>query len=78
MALNVPVVCKVSRPVSYLLPVTPYCSNYIPDKELVNPHLLPATPYYPLLLSKIDVIFDNISPILAIIAHNANMQKTEF
>jgi len=72
---NVPVVYEVSRPVSYLLPVTPYCSNYITDKELVNPYLLPATPYYSLLLLKIDVIFDNISPILTIIAHNVNAKN---
>jgi hypothetical protein len=49
-AYNVPAVYEVSRPVSHLPPVTPYCSNYIPHKELVNPQLLLVAPCYPLLL----------------------------
>jgi hypothetical protein len=75
MSHNVPAVGEVSRLVSYLLPVTLCCSNCIPDKELVNPQLPSVAPYYPLLLSKTDVIFDNILPVFAIIAHNAQAKK---
>jgi hypothetical protein len=40
---------KFATPCSYLLPSTPCCPNYIPDKELVNPYysmLPPITPCY--------------------------------
>ncbi len=58
-------------PYCSLLPCgTPCYSNSIQDKDLVNPYLLPIAPCYPMLLLKIDVIFDNIFPIIITIAHN--------
>jgi len=57
---------------------TTYCSNSIPDKELCQHLLCTIVLYYYLLLSKIDVIFDNIFYAFITIAHNVHIKSAFF